>query len=39
VPGALDLCFIADRPLGAVIEHLQACAWPGRAGSLSQAGP
>ena len=24
VPGALDLCFIADRPLDAVIAHLQA---------------
>lgn len=23
VPGALDLCFIADRPLDAVIAHLQ----------------
>ncbi len=28
VPGALDLCFIADRPLTAVIAHLQECAWP-----------
>jgi catechol 2,3-dioxygenase-like lactoylglutathione lyase family enzyme len=28
VPGALDLCFIADRPLDAVIEHLRACNWP-----------
>lgn len=24
VPGALDLCFMADRPLDAVIAHLQA---------------
>lgn len=24
VPGALDLCFIADRPLDAVIAHLHA---------------
>jgi catechol 2,3-dioxygenase-like lactoylglutathione lyase family enzyme len=24
VPGALDLCFIADRPLDRVIEHLRA---------------
>ena len=24
VPGALDLCFIADRPLDQVIAHLQA---------------
>ena len=28
VPGALDLCFIADRPLAAVMEHLQQCGWP-----------
>ena len=28
VPGALDLCFIADIPLEAVIERLRAAAWP-----------
>jgi catechol 2,3-dioxygenase-like lactoylglutathione lyase family enzyme len=28
VPGALDLCFLADRPLTRVIEHLQQCRWP-----------
>jgi catechol 2,3-dioxygenase-like lactoylglutathione lyase family enzyme len=28
VPGALDLCFIADRPLDDVIAHLQREAWP-----------
>ncbi len=28
VPGALDLCFIADRPLDEVIAHLQREAWP-----------
>ncbi|BDT75649.1 VOC family protein [Polynucleobacter sp. KF022] len=27
-PGALDLCFIADRPLVKVIEQLTAEAWP-----------
>ena len=27
-PGALDLCFIADRPLTKVIEQLKAEAWP-----------
>jgi catechol 2,3-dioxygenase-like lactoylglutathione lyase family enzyme len=27
-PGALDLCFIADRPLEHVIEKLKAEAWP-----------
>ena len=27
-PGALDLCFIADRPLEQVIEMLKAEAWP-----------
>ncbi|MBU3545892.1 VOC family protein [Polynucleobacter sp. MWH-Jannik1A5] len=26
--GALDLCFIADRPLTKVIEQLKAEAWP-----------
>ncbi len=28
VPGALDLCFIADRPLEQVIAHLNQCQWP-----------
>lgn len=28
VPGALDLCFIASIPLDAVIQRLQAHAWP-----------
>lgn len=28
VPGALDLCFIADRPLEQVIGHLNQCNWP-----------
>jgi len=28
MPGALDLCFIADRPLQEVIEHLKSCNWP-----------
>lgn len=27
-PGALDLCFIADRPIEKVIEKLKAEAWP-----------
>jgi catechol 2,3-dioxygenase-like lactoylglutathione lyase family enzyme len=27
-PGALDLCFIAERPLDAVIAHLQKVGWP-----------
>lgn len=27
-PGSLDLCFIADRPLKEVIEHLNAINWP-----------
>jgi catechol 2,3-dioxygenase-like lactoylglutathione lyase family enzyme len=27
-PGSLDLCFIADRPLKEVIEHLQTVNWP-----------
>ena len=28
MPGALDLCFIANRPLQDVIEHLKNCNWP-----------
>ncbi|MBB3102374.1 VOC family protein [Azomonas macrocytogenes] len=28
VPGSLDLCFIADRPLDQVIRHLQNLPWP-----------
>lgn len=28
VPGALDLCFIVDRPLEDVVRHLAACDWP-----------
>ena len=27
-PGSLDLCFIADRPLKDVIEHLKTVNWP-----------
>ena len=27
-PGALDLCFIADRPLTEVIKQLESQAWP-----------
>ncbi len=38
VPGALDLCFIADRPLDALIEHLRACAWPIVAGPVERTG-
>jgi catechol 2,3-dioxygenase-like lactoylglutathione lyase family enzyme len=28
VPGALDLCFLADRPLAQVMEHLHEANWP-----------
>lgn len=28
VPGALDLCFIAQFPLEEVVARLQACNWP-----------
>lgn len=28
MPGALDLCFISDRPLSAVINHLANEDWP-----------
>ncbi|MGE5336615.1 MAG: VOC family protein [Gemmatimonadota bacterium] len=38
VPGALDLCFIADRPLDRVIAHLQACGWPIIEGPVERTG-
>jgi catechol 2,3-dioxygenase-like lactoylglutathione lyase family enzyme len=28
VPGALDLCFIVNTSLEAVVAHLQQCQWP-----------
>ena len=28
VPGALDLCFLADRPMTQVMEHLHEANWP-----------
>ena len=28
MPGSLDLCFIADRPLSEVIAHLEQEKWP-----------
>jgi len=38
VPGALDLCFIADRPLDDVIAHLHACNWPIVEGPVERTG-
>jgi catechol 2,3-dioxygenase-like lactoylglutathione lyase family enzyme len=38
VPGALDLCFIADRPLSEVIAHLQAQNWPILEGPVMRTG-
>jgi catechol 2,3-dioxygenase-like lactoylglutathione lyase family enzyme len=38
VPGALDLCFIADRPLQQVIERLQAEHWPIIEGPVERTG-
>lgn len=38
VPGALDLCFIADRPLVQVIEKLNACGWPIVEGPVERTG-
>jgi catechol 2,3-dioxygenase-like lactoylglutathione lyase family enzyme len=38
VPGALDLCFISDRPLDQVIAHLQACGWPIVEGPVERTG-
>ena len=38
VPGALDLCFIASRPLDAVIAHLGNCDWPIVEGPVERTG-
>jgi catechol 2,3-dioxygenase-like lactoylglutathione lyase family enzyme len=38
VPGALDLCFIADRPLDQVIAHFAACNWPIIEGPVERTG-
>jgi len=38
VPGALDLCFIANRPLAAVIEQLKRCDWPIVEGPVERTG-
>jgi catechol 2,3-dioxygenase-like lactoylglutathione lyase family enzyme len=38
VPGALDLCFIADGPLDAVIARLNACGWPIVEGPVERTG-
>lgn len=38
VPGALDLCFIADRPLDQVIARLAECNWPIIEGPVERTG-
>lgn len=38
VPGALDLCFVADRPLAAVITALQQANWPIVEGPVQRTG-
>jgi catechol 2,3-dioxygenase-like lactoylglutathione lyase family enzyme len=38
VPGALDLCFIASRPLDEVVAHLAACGWPIIEGPVERTG-
>jgi catechol 2,3-dioxygenase-like lactoylglutathione lyase family enzyme len=38
VPGALDLCFIVDRPLEDVIAHVRACGWPIVEGPVARTG-
>ena len=38
VPGALDLCFIADWPLAQVIDHLMAQNWPILEGPVMRTG-
>ena len=37
-PGSLDLCFLADRPLEAVIEKLRACEVPIEEGPVERSG-
>jgi catechol 2,3-dioxygenase-like lactoylglutathione lyase family enzyme len=38
VPGALDLCFIADRPLQEVIAQLELAQWPITEGPVMRTG-
>jgi catechol 2,3-dioxygenase-like lactoylglutathione lyase family enzyme len=38
VPGALDLCFIADLPLDQVMAHLQTQNWPILEGPVPRTG-
>lgn len=38
VPGALDLCFIASRPLDDVIRHLREKTWPIKEGPIERTG-
>lgn len=37
-PGSLDLCFIADRPLQAVIDQLNQARWPVIEGPVMRTG-
>jgi catechol 2,3-dioxygenase-like lactoylglutathione lyase family enzyme len=37
-PGSLDLCFLADRPLDDVIDHLKACNIPIEEGPSERTG-
>ena len=37
-PGALDLCFMAELPLGDVISRIQACGWPILEGPVKRTG-
>jgi catechol 2,3-dioxygenase-like lactoylglutathione lyase family enzyme len=38
VPGSVDVCLIADRPLERVIEHLKAVQWPIIEGPVQRTG-
>ena len=38
VPGALDLCFIADCPLDVVVTRLNGCGWPIVEGPVERTG-
>ena len=37
-PGSLDLCFLADRPIEKVIEHLESCKVPIEEGPVVRTG-
>lgn len=38
LPGALDLCFLADRPLDEVMASINSCGWPILEGPVERTG-